>query len=279
MGVPLSHDINYLASSASLSQPQPPHQNLIFYSSGISFWLVTLSSDVTRAANIPPSCACIKALVSEYRSLGTRAPLAALPQHQPQVTCPPRSQPALRLHRGLTARQRALSVYRASSKGHWNQRLLLISTHFSVIGPTMSQLILSILFAYSYTNYLFQLPPTVLLNSAYLDCSPLKEGTTQTGEVYLASFILNHQGSAPALRKQRSQCLLPWQWQHLNLHTPGYEFTALWQMATPNRDQRQDPSTISGCSKCLRLMAQHLPWLTTRQWDKSQRFHCLTDFS
>lgn len=110
--------------------------------------------------------------------------------------------------------------------------------------------------------------------------SILRLFTSQRGEHTawrgLPSFIYP---KSPGISTLRSQCLLPCQWQHLNLHPPGYEFTALCQMATPNRDQGRDPSTISGCFKCPRLMAQHLSWLTIRQWDKSQRFHCLTDFS
>lgn len=99
------------------------HQKLIFYSSGIPFWLVTLSSDVTREPNIPPSSACIKALLSEYRSprqqsaLGSAGTASATGNLPSKVTASP------------AAPHRALSVYRASSKGHGNQRLLLTSTH------------------------------------------------------------------------------------------------------------------------------------------------------
>lgn len=60
MGNPLTHDINYLAGSALLGQHQAPHQKLIFDSSGVSFWLVTLSTGVTREVNMPPGSACIK---------------------------------------------------------------------------------------------------------------------------------------------------------------------------------------------------------------------------
>lgn len=179
------------------------------YLFGLSHSPVMLQEKLTSPQALP---------VSKHSRLtteapGTTAPWAALAQHQPQVICPPRSQPALQLHRGLTAGQRALSVYRAWSKGCWNQRLLLISTHFLVIRPVIAQLILLILFTYSYTSYLsslnlFPLPPTELLNSACLECSPVKEGTTQPRQVYLASFTPDHQASARCLGK--TELPIPW---------------------------------------------------------------------
>lgn len=175
-------------------------------------------------------------------------------------------------------------VYRAWSKGHWNQRLLLISTHFLVIGRQLPNSLFWCYLHIHITNCLislnrFQLPPTELLNPAYLDCSPLKEGTTQPGEVYLVPFTPNHQALAPWLGKT----VLPIP-SSLSMATSEFAPSRLWvrcliQRATPNRDQRQDPSILCGCSKLLRLRAQHLPWLTSRQWDKSQTFYCLTDFS
>lgn len=252
------------------------------YLFGLSHCPLMLQEKLTSPQALPVSkCSC---LTTEAPS--TRVPLAVLAQHQPQVICPPRSQPALRLHRGLTARQRALSVNRAWSEGHWNLRLLLISTHFLVIlvsGPTTAQLILLILFTYLYTNYLissnlFQLPPTELLNSAYLRLFTSQRGH-HTGWRGSPSFIYPKSPDISTLPWENSapNAFFPSQCQYLNLHPPGHEFTALCQMATPNSDQRRDTSTVTGCFKFPRLIA-HLPWLTTRQWDKSQTFHCLTDF-
>lgn len=128
------------------------------------FWLVTLSTDVRREANIPPALPVSKPTRLTTEAPGTAPPCAAPAQDQPQVICPPRSQSALRLHGGLKSRQRALSVYRAWSRGHQNQRLLLISIHLLAIRHVTAQLLLLISFTYSYTNYLvslnllFQLP-------------------------------------------------------------------------------------------------------------------------
>lgn len=163
-------------------------------------------------------------------------------------------------------------------------KMLLILTHFLVISQWLpNSLFWSYLHIHMPINLislnLFQVPPTELLNSACLRCSPLKKGTTQPGEVYLASFAPNHQATAPCLGK----IAFP---MPSSLPMATYEFAASrpWvHCFMPNGntkpDQGQDPSTLTGCFKFLRLVAQHRPRVTTRRWDKAQIFHCLAGFT
>lgn len=113
------------------------------------------------------------------------------------------------------------------------------------------------IFIYQLSDFLKSVStaPTELLNSAYIERSPLKEEATQPGEVYLASCTLNHQG--PALRLGKRALPMPSSLPIVTSEFAPYRLRV--HCSVPNGNTELGPKTGPKCSLWL-LLSSPCSW-------------------